>query len=193
MKATHSGSCQCCGSQQKLPNDRLSKHGYTVEYGWFNGVCRGAGHEPFEVSCKLIETFIKQAEEHKASIEAQIKKWNRTASEDACWIHAYRKTERFGISRYVWEYVPAFERQRVSSDGDYKWNEFYVLPASQKLSRLDAYGSDKNLRQTCTEANRRYVKATLVPALAQVTQYIAWQRERVANWQPHPEKLVAVK
>ena len=30
-KATHIGTCQCCGSQQKLPSGVLSNHGYTEE------------------------------------------------------------------------------------------------------------------------------------------------------------------
>jgi len=56
MKATQIGTCQICGSAQKLPNGRLAKHGYTVEYGWgFNGVCNGSGKLPFEISKEYAE------------------------------------------------------------------------------------------------------------------------------------------
>lgn len=39
-KATHQGECQICDRVQKLPNNVLSQHGYKVEFGFFNGVCR---------------------------------------------------------------------------------------------------------------------------------------------------------
>jgi hypothetical protein len=56
MKATKIGTCQICGSAQKLPSGRLAKHGYTVEYGWgFNGVCNGSGKLPFEISKEYAE------------------------------------------------------------------------------------------------------------------------------------------
>ena len=56
VKATQIGTCQICGSAQKLPNGRLAKHGYTVEYGWgFNGVCNGSGRLPFEISKEYAE------------------------------------------------------------------------------------------------------------------------------------------
>ena len=44
------GNCQCCGRQQAVVNGAMSKHGYTVENGWFQGVCSGDRHEPMQVS-----------------------------------------------------------------------------------------------------------------------------------------------
>lgn len=62
MKATQIGTCQICGSAQKLPNGRLAKHGYTVEYGWgFNGVCNGSGKLPFEISKEYAEETLSCA------------------------------------------------------------------------------------------------------------------------------------
>lgn len=62
MKATQIGTCQICGSAQKLPNGRLAKHGYTVEYGWgFNGICNGSGQLPFEISKDYAEATLSLA------------------------------------------------------------------------------------------------------------------------------------
>jgi len=47
-KATHFGHCQVCGNRQMLPGNLLSLHGYTKEYGFFNGTCHGARHKPLE-------------------------------------------------------------------------------------------------------------------------------------------------
>ena len=67
MKATQIGTCQICGSVQKLPNGRLAKHGYTVEYGWgFNGVCNGSGRLPFEISKEYAESALASS---KTSLE----------------------------------------------------------------------------------------------------------------------------
>ena len=55
MKATHKGECQLCGRTQLLPSGQLSKHGYTTRWGFFSGVCSGAHHLPFELSCDLID------------------------------------------------------------------------------------------------------------------------------------------
>jgi len=44
------GNCQCCGRQQAVVNGAMSKHGYTVVNGWFQGVCSGDRHEPMQVS-----------------------------------------------------------------------------------------------------------------------------------------------
>ena len=32
------GNCQCCGKEQAVVGGLMSKHGYTVENGWFSGV-----------------------------------------------------------------------------------------------------------------------------------------------------------
>jgi hypothetical protein len=194
-KATHSGSCQCCGAQQKLPGDILSKHGYTVEYGWFSGVCKGSGHKPFEVSCELIERFILMAEEHKAHLEIEKAKWSQPATEDMCWVSVYTKVS-YGVSTRTWEYAPAFEREMVSSsDPTYHWQQYFAFPSTSKLQKISApYGSeDQTLRAACNAYNRNYVGQVIQPALDKVTEYIRWQRERVANWQPHPEKLQLLK
>ena len=58
MKATHYGTCQLCNSLQKAPNGHLAKHGYDVQYGFFNGICRGSNELPYEVSCDLLVTVL---------------------------------------------------------------------------------------------------------------------------------------
>lgn len=60
-KATHQGTCQCCGATQKLPAGLLSLHGYTRPDGYFEGVCRGAGHQPLELSADLLPELITGA------------------------------------------------------------------------------------------------------------------------------------
>jgi hypothetical protein len=62
-KATHQGTCQCCGRLQKLPGGFLSKHGYTVDWGYFNGVCGGAHHLPLEQDRTIVDAFVVRLRE----------------------------------------------------------------------------------------------------------------------------------
>ncbi len=47
-KIQYRGNCQCCGRQQAVVGGLMSKHGYTVEHGWFNGVCSGNYYQPMQ-------------------------------------------------------------------------------------------------------------------------------------------------
>ena len=44
------GNCQCCGREQAVVGGLMSKHGYTVAHGWFQGVCSGNHHQPMQFS-----------------------------------------------------------------------------------------------------------------------------------------------
>lgn len=44
----HRGHCPHCGRQQAVRNGGMAKHGYTVDYGYFNGTCTGADMPPME-------------------------------------------------------------------------------------------------------------------------------------------------
>lgn len=61
-KATHNGHCQVCGRTQAVNSKtgRLAKHGYTVDWGFFNGVCHGSGNLPLEVDTTVTKTTIEK-------------------------------------------------------------------------------------------------------------------------------------
>lgn len=54
------GICQCCGRQQAvLATGLMSKHGYKVEEGWFDGICPGQRFAPMEISRAQADATIK--------------------------------------------------------------------------------------------------------------------------------------
>jgi len=61
------GHCQMCGREQAVTSGRMAHHGYTVESGYFQGVCSGHQHSPIEhdrtVADKVVRDVRKQAEE----------------------------------------------------------------------------------------------------------------------------------
>ena len=52
------GNCQCCGKQQAVVGGMMSKHGYTVDNGWFNGVCSGRKYAPLQVSRERTDSLV---------------------------------------------------------------------------------------------------------------------------------------
>lgn len=59
----HRGHCQCCGREQAVRNSsptlsRMAQHGYTVDNGYFQGVCHGHKHGPIEFDRKQADTMV---------------------------------------------------------------------------------------------------------------------------------------
>lgn len=54
------GNCQCCGRDQAVKNGTMAKHGYTVEHGWFNGVCSGERFAPIQISRTQTDKIIAE-------------------------------------------------------------------------------------------------------------------------------------
>jgi hypothetical protein len=71
-KSTHRGHCQLCGALHKLPGDVLADHGYTVRWGFFQGVCAGAGSLPYEASCGALVSAASSVQADIANLQAEI-------------------------------------------------------------------------------------------------------------------------
>ena len=67
MKTTHThrGHCQACGRVQAVDtaNNLLAKHGYTVDFGYFDGICKGSDRKPLEVDKSFSEATIVRISE----------------------------------------------------------------------------------------------------------------------------------
>lgn len=71
------GICQCCGREQAIVNGRMAKHGYTVECGWFQGVCAGKNFVPMQVSREHTDKLVAQV---RKEVIDMISKADRVAS-----------------------------------------------------------------------------------------------------------------
>tara|TARA_Y100001951_G_C11280597_1_gene265098 strand:- start:892 stop:1740 length:849 start_codon:yes stop_codon:yes gene_type:complete len=62
---THRGHCQACGRVQAVDthNNFIAKHGYTVDFGYFSGVCTGSNRKPLEVDKTFTEETIEELSE----------------------------------------------------------------------------------------------------------------------------------
>lgn len=52
------GNCQCCGRDHAVVSGHMSKHGYTVNDGWFSGVCRGEHYPPIQNSRERLNQIV---------------------------------------------------------------------------------------------------------------------------------------
>jgi len=68
------GNCQCCGHQQAVVSGTMSKHGYTVEHGWFSGVCSGRNYAPLQVSRERTDSIVAQVRAEVPELIAQADK-----------------------------------------------------------------------------------------------------------------------
>jgi hypothetical protein len=69
------GNCPCCGREQAVVGGTMSKHGYTVDCGWFNGVCNGHSFAPMQVERAIAEKTIKAVLGGVASLQAMLQEF----------------------------------------------------------------------------------------------------------------------
>jgi hypothetical protein len=66
------GICQVCGREQAImKTGRMFKHGYTVEHGWFNGVCAGEDFVPVQVSRTETDRMVADIARQVVQIRAE--------------------------------------------------------------------------------------------------------------------------
>lgn len=189
IKATHKGTCQCCGASQKLPSDVLSKHGYTVKWGFFSGVCQGAGHLPYELSCDLIKSCIANAQEILAKDEATQASYRNRNDGNMAWLLQRRKPVRYGFpATYVWIDVEIFVKFNPFSDvadcaeGQRGYNTFhYIDPETKEERKIESYDYSISLENFVKSLNERRAKE-MDAKITQIKRYITWQTKRLADW-----------
>jgi hypothetical protein len=195
-KATHSGTCQVCGCFQKLPNGDLSKHGYTTRWGFFEGVCMGSHNKPFEQSTDLIEKAIKEVRGQMVALEAhkleltvmadcmvELRWFDRRRGEVIHhWAKAPLETMSLGgwtgnvlESSYTEQFYTRYGKETFVSEyihcGLEQKNDYKVKPTKEELIR---------------RANKHYIDTVINSRLKDMSAYLDWQEERVANWVEQP-------
>lgn len=179
MKATHNGQCQICGRLQALPGGRLAKHGYTVDYGFFNGICAGTGHLPFEQDISLIEGIIAQVSAQAAALRAEA---------------AARETATDPADVYYNDYGPYGHRGKdcyhvvrgrvEMTEGTYQRAAF-VHEYQGKRRVHDNIAGGYTIAALVKQLNEQHAWR-LNGAAKQAEEYVRWQQSRIKNWQPQP-------
>lgn len=67
------GNCPLCGREQAVKSSGLmSKHGYTVDHGWFNGVCRGQDHGPMQLDRAVTDRTVSEIRQEIPRLNARM-------------------------------------------------------------------------------------------------------------------------
>lgn len=173
MRATHKGTCQVCHREQLLPGGRLAKHGYSVDYGCFNGVCFGAGHLPLEQSCELVKKDIERHQTARATM-VTLQATLEASQEPRGYVSIYvgRRYAR------VWLYLPLVY---------YADQKIYALEG-EKRHPIEGYQIEftKDPAEAARILNRTYIDERLVPDRRRMDEHIARQERTVLNWKPLP-------
>jgi hypothetical protein len=160
-KATHKGTCQVCDSVQKLPKNRLSKHGYTVEYGFFNGVCMGAGYDPIEVSCERLKEVVEIVKGSIKLIELQIETLKQLN----------------GTSGFFNEVEVEITEEMVST-------RKALLPGNSRAAWLNFYGIHGSTKEQIARSMNEIEVKKLGYKIRKMENYINQKTEQINSWEP---------
>ena len=174
MKATHRGSCQICGREQKLPANVMSLHGYTVNWGFFNGTCTGSRYLPFEQSKDLIEDAIKNVTAQHARLTNRVADLRANTEPTSIQVSYYdRNTHRR---------IPAtIEVSAVYRDGA-TWRAKVTDSSGREFTAHVAGFRPTTAAQAAHYSNTQLAAELEREELAAMQFYIDWQTRRIKEW-----------
>jgi len=149
-KATHYGTCQLCGSLQKLPNGVLANHGYQVDWHQFHGICHGAGHPPFEQSKDFAVDQLRRAElflaTHPALPDPNLPRSEYSKrKENPAWVAWYERKE----ARYACANIVAFQKPRCAN-----WSVKPLKEVAEEDAKAETVKvASRNVRQLASLRN----------------------------------------
>jgi len=167
-KAKNKGTCQWCGSIQKLPSGFLAQHGYTVEHSFFEGVCMGSDHPPLEESCELVKLSITRAQDRIKNLRLQIEELQQPAESPQAWVRCYASGKG-----YFWSIVD------LLSLTHYKIGE----DKQQRLAVNEYRGND--ILELAGFLNKKRGTAIIL-IISQIEGYILSQQRAVDSWKLLP-------
>lgn len=185
MKATHYGECQLCGRQQKAPGALLAKHGYTVEWSCFNGVCPGSGHLPFEVSKDQIDARMPAVKNSIADQQAVIDTLRATPlPADQMMVHVYcSHGTKLGGRKGGYTWVTT----QVRGEG---YGIEYLHP-EDRGGKAAWHRMSGGYGQTAQHYFNAAWVAHLEHCKENTEKYLQWLQDRAAQWKPKAQQPVS--
>lgn len=175
-QATHDGECQLCGRVQKLPAERMAKHGYTVRWGFFSGVCPGSRHLSYERSAALIADRIPTVRQEIETLEAAAVEAEKET--DFAWV---QETPRKGpLAGYPMRRRLPLSALTLNTYGELRWKGEDGTEHRHYL-RYDVRQKRPGLSGAATHLNGERAAEYRAQA-ARVREYLAWLTERAAKW-----------
>jgi hypothetical protein len=153
------GNCQCCGREHAVVDGRMAKHGYTVESGWFKGVCAGKHFAPIQVSREQTDTLI-------ASVRAQVLEMIAKADLVASGEIKPTTITRHPHSKKAMEFIP-FAEATVYEQRDairaLEWNYRRTAEMGTSFADMMVQVADKYHGKALVEVAKKEAPAFIMP------------------------------
>jgi hypothetical protein len=189
QKATHRGECQICGRFQKLPNGRLSTHGYTVQWNMFQGTCPGSGELPYEQSCDLIKARLPWVKERVTEMNKYRKALLQPATEPKAYVRVWLRS----VSSYTWLELRLTEVYHKNEQSGHEWRTIMAKYKDESEEKAQNVGSpyyEEPLLDCATRLNEEYVERHYSKTIQETEAYLKWCEDRIANWEAKPLQAI---
>ena len=145
-----------CGREHAVVKGKMSKHGYTVEGGWFNGVCAGDSFPPMQVSRSATDNLVVDVRAQCVALREQARQLEEGT---VLPIFVVRSTFKNGKSGKEYtpfaEAVPYDQKQQIQRDIWSADNRADIGDAfANDMSRLVDEVHGKPLREVDVTANK---------------------------------------
>jgi len=186
-QSRYRGTCQLCEKLHKLPNGHLAKHGYEVAgFGFFNGVCWGAEHPPFEESCDFLrDNVLPRLWDQLKRLQVFLSEIRKDTAENRVWIRYRERSTGKRYNAMRWLRVDVFMDQTPNGD-----KPFITLPDNDKADfsvwrgryhhDWRDYGDD--LKLCCRVQNREKIRDVL-SEIKKLRSAFIYHKSRVIHWQ----------
>jgi hypothetical protein len=153
------GNCQCCGREHAVVDGKMAKHGYTVESGWFKGVCAGKHFAPIQVSREQTDTLI-------ASVRKQVLEMIAKADLVASGEIKPTTITRHPHSKKAMEFIP-FAEATVYEQRDairaLEWNYRRTAEMGTSFADMMVQVADKYYGKALVEVAKKEAPAFIMP------------------------------
>ena len=118
---THKGHCQVCGNMQAVDNSHngLAKHGYTVDWGFFDGICEGTDELPIQLDRTLADKTIISLNAHIAQNESDIESINDWFPK---YVYGYKLNGEFVNLPRIYDAFHTYDALFALKRSKYDWN-----------------------------------------------------------------------
>lgn len=196
-KSTHKGTCQVCGSVQRLHNgsNTIYNHGFTRSGGfgyWTSAPCWGSNHQPLEISCDIVEDTMARAYEVIQKIKVRVTAQEEETA-DIKW-YVLAENELGNIRKNVGKVTDHNYRVRTPRNGielyefNYEVTPYNGIEPKWYSLQNNSYGKNTKFRTEaeCLQYFRDFEINKLNAEIAEMYAYAEAQNEVLNNWVAKP-------
>ena len=141
MKAEVRGTCQACFLVQKLPNGKISLHGYERPGdGYIMGDCEGSYHLPYEQSCEVTKTVLQGYLALKKMLTDKLEKYKSLPDIIEHEMYVYHNGVK-AVKKI--EIIKGSDHSYFKDDGT-----FHIIPSYNDVLKQKIYETERDVKHT---------------------------------------------